>query len=81
MIYALVSVIAAGGISIVNIFHRKKFCHIHFTFHMNARTHLKPIVIMFAMLIAQMIYCNSDITMLGILRNDYEVGLYSTSVK
>lgn len=81
LIYALVSVIAAGGISIVNIFHRKKFCHIHFTFHMNARTHLKPIVIMFAMLIAQMIYCNSDITMLGILRNDYEVGLYSTSVK
>ena len=33
------------------------------------------------MLLAQTIYCNSDITILGIIKGNYEVGLYSTSVK
>ena len=33
------------------------------------------------MVLAQTIYCNSDITILGIIKGNYEVGLYSTSVK
>lgn len=33
------------------------------------------------MILAQQIYVNSDITILGLVRGDFEVGLYSTSVK
>lgn len=33
------------------------------------------------MVLAQQIYVNSDITILGLYKGDHEVGLYSTSVK
>lgn len=48
---------------------------------MNWRKHFPGIIMLFVMLFAQQIYCNSDITMLGIMRSNYEVGLYSLSVR
>lgn len=33
------------------------------------------------MILSQTIYCNSDMTMLGLMKDASEVGLYSTSVK
>ena len=45
------------------------------------KKHLPPIVLFFSMILAQQIYVNSDITILGLYKGDYEVGLYSTSVK
>ncbi|MGN0317903.1 MAG: flippase [Lachnospira sp.] len=79
--YALISVISSSGGNILNIFYRKKYCDIHFTFKMNIKKHLPPILLFFSMILAQQIYVNSDITILGIYKGDYEVGLYSTSVK
>ena len=43
--------------------------------------HVKPILIIFASNIAIMIYVYSDTTMLGFITSDYEVGIYSVSVK
>lgn len=79
--YAIISVIAAGGANIINIFYRERFCKIRFTIHMDIKKHLPPIMMLFSLILAQTVYCNSDITILGFLRGDVEVGLYSTSVK
>lgn len=81
IVYALISVAASSGAQIINFFYRRKFCHTKITTHLNLRKHLKPILLLFSMILTQTIYCNSDMTMLGLMRGDYEVGLYSTSVK
>lgn len=79
--YAIITVLSASGGNIINIFYRKKYCDIYFTLKMNLKKHLPAIFMFFSMILAQQIYVNSDITILGLCRGDYEVGLYSTSVK
>lgn len=79
--YACITVISSSGGNIANIFYRKKYCKIQFTFKMKLRKHLPSIILLFAMILAQQVFVNSDTTILGIIRDDYEVGLYSTSVK
>ena len=79
--YAIISVVASSGANIINIFYRRKFCKTRFTLQIDWKKHLPPILTMFSLILAQTIYCNSDMTMLGLMKGDYEVGLYSTSVK
>lgn len=81
MVYAVIALLSSSGGNILNIFYRKKYCDIHFTVNMNIKKHLLPIMTFFSMILAQQIYVNSDITILGLIRGDFEVGLYSTSVK
>lgn len=45
------------------------------------KKHLIPIMVLFASSVATLIYINSDILILGILKDDAEVGLYSVSAK
>ena len=79
--YAIISVASSGMANIANMICRRKYCKTKFVIHLNLKTHLKPILILFSTLLAQTIYLNTDITLLGFLCGDYEVGLYSTSVK
>lgn len=79
--YAAITVFSSSGANAVNIFYRQKFCRIKLVRRMEWKRHIKPILLLFVMLVAQTIFSNSDITMLGLMRNDYEVGLYSTSSK
>ena len=79
--YAIISVMASSGAGILNIFYRKRFCKIRFTTRIEIRKHLPPILMLFSLILAQTLYCNSDITILGLIKGDTEVGLYSTSVK
>lgn len=79
--YAIISVISSSGGNIANIIYRRKFCRLHFTWHIEIAKHIKPILFLFAMQLSQQIYVNSDTTILGLIRGDYEVGLYSVSVK
>ncbi len=79
--YAVITVVASSGGNIVNILYRKKYCKTKIVLHVNLRKHFPPIIRLFAMTLAQQIFVNSDTTMLGFFRGDYEVGLYSTSVK
>lgn len=44
-------------------------------------SHLKPMFYMFGVSIASVIYLNSDITMLGFMKGDEEVGVYTLSSK
>ncbi len=81
MRYAIITVISSSGGNIINIFYRRRYCKTGFTIHMDLQHHLPPVLKLFAMLLSQQIFCSSDTTMLGLMRGDYEVGLYSTSVK
>lgn len=81
LIYAVISIIASSGANVINVFYRRKFCRVRFTFHTDFRKHLPPILILFTVTFAQIIYTNSDTTILGLARGDFEVGLYSVVVK
>ncbi|MGF0072096.1 oligosaccharide flippase family protein [Streptococcus orisratti] len=79
--YVAITVFASVGSNILNYMHSRKFCDIRITFKINWKKHFRPILIIFATGIATQIYVNSDITILGILKSDYSVGIYSVSSK
>lgn len=79
--YVAITVFASVGSNVLNLFHAKayfKFVRVHIK---DCAKHLKPVLIIFASNIAIMIYVYSDTTMLGFMQTDYEVGIYSVSVK
>lgn len=82
--YAMITALASGGASILNVFYRRKYCRVRMLFsikEMGWKKHFPSIVLLFVMILVQTIFSSSDITMLGIMRSDYEVGLYSTATK
>lgn len=81
LIYAAINVLASVGSNILNLIHVKKYCKMRLINKFNWRIHLTPILIIFAASIANMIYLNSDITLLGFMKNNYIVGIYSASAK
>ncbi|RHM59393.1 MULTISPECIES: oligosaccharide flippase family protein [Coprobacillaceae] len=81
MLYAAITVLSTSGANIMNIFYRKKFCNIKITWNIDWKRHMKPILCLFVMLLSQTIFNSSDITMLGLIKGDFDVGLYSTAVK
>lgn len=81
LIYAIISVVATSGTNIVNIFYRRRYCKTRFVFHIDWKKHLPSILLLFSLLLSQTIYTSSDTTILGLVKGDYQVGLYSTSVK
>lgn len=81
LIYAAITVFSAVGSNLLNFIHAKSFVDIRLTTKTNWRIHLKPILIIFASSVAVTIYVYSDTTILGLIKNDYAVGIYSTSVK
>ena len=81
LVYASITVLSTVGSNLLNFIHARNFVHIRLTVKTNWRYHLKPILIIFASAMAVTIYVSSDTTILGLLKNDYAVGIYSTSVK
>ena len=81
--YVALTAISTAGSGVLNFFHSRKYVHlfgekIEFS---SVKKHIKPMVYMFGVSIASVIYLNSDITMLGLMRNDAEVGIYSAATK
>ena len=79
--YALITVISSSGSNIFNFIHSKKYMDLTIKFSKECFKHIKSILIMFASTIASTIYVNSDNVILGFLKGDNSVGLYSVSVK
>lgn len=80
-IYALISVIATGSVSILNFIHARKYCRFKLVKDMEFKKHIKPMMVLFSNTVAIKIYVNSDVILLGLMTNDYTVGLYAISVK
>lgn len=79
--YAAITVFSAVGSNILNFVHARKYCHIHIILIFNWKKHIVPILVLFAAGIANMIYVNSDVTLLGLMKTNYIVGIYSVSSK
>ncbi len=79
--YAAITVFSAVGSNILNFVHARRYCKVYLVFHFNWQLHLIPILIIFGANIANMIYVNSDITLLGLMKSSYIVGIYSVSSK
>lgn len=79
--YAGITVFAAVGSNILNYIHTKSFINIKLVRNPNWKVHLKPILIIFASSVATTLYVSSDTTILGLLKSNYDVGIYSVSVK
>lgn len=77
--YAAITVFSSVGSNILNFFRARKLLKIHLVWKFNWRVHIVPILILFASSVANLIYVNSDITILGIMKSNYIVGIYSVS--
>lgn len=81
IIYTIIMVISATGSNVLNLINLKKYCKLRWVIDNNTKKYIVPILILFANSVTTTIYCDSDITILGILTNDYYVGVYSISTK
>lgn len=81
LVYAGITVLAGVGSNVLNYIHAKNFCNIHLVKKTNWKYHLKPVLIIFASSVATTLYVSSDTTILGLLKDDYSVGIYGVSVK
>ena len=79
--YAFVLMVSSGAANILNMFHARKYFRFHFCKIKDTFKHLKSVFILFFNNIMISIYINSDTTIIGFMRGDYEVGLYSAVSK
>jgi len=81
MKYAAISLVASSGAHMVNIWYRKRYCQLRFTIKVDWITHITPIILLFVMILAQDIFSNVDSTMLGLMKGDRSVGIYTSAQK
>ena len=72
---------ASGGSCFINLWHSRKFIDWEAKCTKEIQRHFKPILIIFGVSLSTSIYLSLDTVMIGVLRNDYEVGLYSAAVR
>lgn len=80
-IYAFLICFGNGGYFLFNLMHLPKYINVHEKIKLNYRKHLKPILIIFGLSVSTSIYVNLDTVILGFMKNNYEVGLYSAAIK
>lgn len=79
-IYAMIMVGTVGALQILNFIVARKRTRFGFTSKLDIKIHLRPILLLFANSVLIVIYLNSDITMLGFIRGDSDVGIYKAAV-
>ena len=81
IVYGAISVFATGGSNVLNFLNLRKFINVKYNGELEFRKHIKPIMVFFATVLATSIYVNLDTVMIGFINGNFEVGLYSTSLK
>lgn len=80
-LYSLLPVISNGVICFSNLYYCRRYAKIRVESLSKAKHRIKPMSIFFVNELTVSIYVNADTTMLGLLTNDYNVGIYSVAVK
>ena len=82
-IYAFTNVSGTVFANLFNFFYIRKRWDIHPKFKLTAdvKKHLGVVLIMFSTAIATKIYITSDVTILGIIKDDVTVGIYGAATK
>lgn len=79
IIYGAITVFALVGSNLLNFFKLRSYISFKKQEKYEFKKHLKPIFILFAQSLAISVYTNLDIIMLGFVKGDYDVGLYSAA--
>lgn len=79
--YSIIFVASSLIVSVINYCYILQFTRVRFTKKFDLRKHIKPILVLFSNNLAVTVYVNSDSTMLGLMKGDYDVGIYSVAVK
>lgn len=78
-IYALILVLSSIAAYVCNYLYSKRFLT-RKKYRLNCRKHMKPMLVIFASILAINVYTHLDVIMLGFINGDNEVGLYTTAV-
>ncbi len=81
IIYTCVMLFANSGGYFLNYFYTKRYIKVRLTWKVHLKKHIKPILYLFGVALAIQIYVRSDIAVLGFLRSDREVGIYTLTTK
>lgn len=81
LIYASIAVISNVGSNICNWFYSRKFIDFSLVKKLELKKHLKPIFILFATAVVGTIHVVLDKIMLGIICDDWHVGIYTVADK
>ena len=81
VIYGAIGVFAAAGSNVLNLIRARHYISFRPQRGYQFRQHIKPILTLFAQSVVVSIYTNLDTVMLGFMRDNAEVGLYTTAVK
>lgn len=81
LIYTVIMVAGTMCGYFSSVFYTRRYCRMNIHFSKDALTHTKPVIKLFASSLALQIYINSDVTMIGMLRSEQEVGVYTLASK
>ena len=81
VVYAAILTIASSGANLLNVFYIRKYVKLRPTFTRGCLKHIKPMLILLGFSFAITIYIHSGTTLLGIYKDDYDVGIYSLAAK
>lgn len=79
--YECILIFSTVGSNVLNFLHARNYIDFRKIDLHDLKKHFTPIIIFASASIASTINANTDTTMLGLLKDDYEVGLYGFSVK
>lgn len=79
--YGVMTVLSSYGSGLVNIFKARKYMEPARGMKLNFRMHLRPVMIFFGMTVATTVYTNLDTVMLGLMKSDFDVGIYNAAIK
>lgn len=79
--YGFLTIFTTSASSLCNFFNIHKIISFKSQKHYNLKQHLKPILILFSASIVITIYANFDISMLGFIGSEEEVGIYNAALK
>ena len=80
-IYAIIIVVSTVGSNIFNFIHARKYIKIYSIHELDFKQHIKPTLVFFAAAVAGTINASIDTVMLGFMKSDYDVGIYTFGVK
>lgn len=81
LVFAVIQVASNYGNYLLNFWHAGKYVSFRSVDALKIRSHIAPIVTLFAASVSSSLYSSIDITMLGFMSGDWEVGIYSVAIK
>lgn len=80
LIYGLIQCLGVGGNYIFNVFHARKRVRLVMR-GLNIRRHMKPVMLLLLSGLVGAVYARCDVTVLGAITSDAEVGYYTSAQK